>query len=101
MPAFRYTGHFAGQPFSLVLSFRFTGVATSTATPTDIRITVVGTYGHLPVAAVITAPANGPSSTGPAHLTGNIGHWKVSADIPAPTGTSTTQSAIVHYVVSG
>jgi len=98
VPAFRYTGQFAGQPFSLVLSFHFTGLPTS---PTNIEITVVGTYGHMPVAAVITAPANGPSSADPAHLTGNIGHWKISADIPAPTGTSTGQSATVHYVVSG
>jgi hypothetical protein len=101
VPAFRYTGQFAGQPFSLVLSFHFAGIAALTTSPTNFRITVVGTYGHMPVAAVITAPTNGPSSTGPAHLTGNIGHWKVTADIPAPTGTPTSQSATVRYVVSG
>ncbi|HEY5153753.1 MAG TPA: hypothetical protein VIJ47_03395, partial [Acidimicrobiales bacterium] len=98
VPAYRYTGKFAGQPFSLTLSFHFTGSVTA---PTSISITAAGTYGHMPVAAVITAPTNGASSTGPARLTGNIGHWKITADIPAPTGTSTSQSATVHYVVSG
>ena len=98
VPAYRYTGQFAGQPFSLTLSFHFTGPVTA---PTSISITAAGTYGHMPVAAVITAPANGAASTGPAHLTGTIGHWRITADIPAPTGTPTSQSATVHYVVSG
>ena len=64
-------------------------------------MTAPGTYGHLPAAAVITAPTNSAPGTGTAHLTGNIGHWTVTADIPAPTGTATSQSATVHYVVSG
>ena len=100
VPAFRYTGQFAGQPFSLVVSFHFSGLSATTA-PTSVAMTVAGTYGHMPVAAVLTAPANGPTNAEPAHLTGNIGHWRVSADVLSPTGTSTTQSVTVHYVVSG
>ncbi len=62
---------------------------------------MVGTYGSMPVAAVVTVPPNGPTTGHPARLTGSVGQWKVSADIPTATGSSSRQSATVHYVVSG
>jgi hypothetical protein len=101
VPAFRYTGQFAGKSFTLVLSFRILGNNPSTGSPTDYRITVVGNFGSMPVAATVTALPSGPSTAQPAHFSGNIGHWKVTGEIPAPTGTSTQQTATVHYVVSG
>ncbi len=104
VPAFRYTGQFAGKPFSLVLSFRVEGqnpLTIATASSAKFRFTAVGTYGTMPVTAVVTVPPNGPTNGHPAHLTGSIGHWKVSADIPTATGSSSKQSATVHYVVSG
>jgi len=104
VPELRYTGQLAGKPFSLVLSFRIVGqrpLTIATASSAKFRFTVVGTYGNMPVAAVVTIPPNGPTNGHPAHLTGSIGHWKVSADIPTAAGSSSKQSATVHYVVSG
>jgi len=101
VPAFRYTGQFAGKSFTLVLSFRILGKNPLTGSPADYRITVVGNFGSMSVAATVTAPTSGPSTAQPAHFSGNIGHWKVTGEIPAPTGTSTQQTATVHYVVSG
>lgn len=104
VPEFRYTGRFAGEPFSLVLSFRVEGtypLTIATASSATFRFTVVGTYGGMSVTAVVTVPPNGPTNGHPAHLTGSIGHWKVSVDIPTATGSTNRQSATVHYVVSG
>jgi hypothetical protein len=101
VPAFRYTGQFAGKSFTLVLSFRILGKNPLTGSPTDYRITVAGNFGSMPVAATVTAPPSGPSTAQPAHFSGNIGHWKVTGEIPASTGTSTQQTVTVHYVVSG
>lgn len=100
VPAFRYTGHFAGKPFALVLSFRISGSNPATGSPPNYRITVAGTFGSMPVAATVTAPRSG-SPTAPAHFSGTIGHWKVTGDIPPPTGTSTRQTVTAHFVVSG
>jgi hypothetical protein len=104
VPAFRYTGQLAGRSFALVLSFQLLSVNplnSSSAPSPRFRITVVGSYGGMPVTATVGVPETGPTTGHPAHLTGNIGHWKVSADIPRSTGTSTRQSATVHYSVSG
>ncbi len=101
VPAYRYTGRFAGRSFALVLSFRILGLNPATGSSAGYRITVAGTFGSMRVAAIVTAPLSGPSTGNPAHFSGNIGHWKVTGDIPPATGTATRKSTTVHYVVSG
>jgi hypothetical protein len=104
VPEFRSTGQFAGKPFSVVLSFQVEGqdpLTIATAPSAKLRFTVAGTHGTMPVTGLVTVPPNGPTDTRPARLTGNIGHWKISADIPTSTGSSDKQSATVRYVVNG
>jgi hypothetical protein len=101
---FRYTGRFAGKPFTLALSFQVEGgrpLTFATAPSAKLRFTVTGHYGNLPVRGTFAVLPEGPTSARPAHLTGSIGHWRISADLPPATGSSARQSATVHYVVSG
>jgi hypothetical protein len=104
VPEYRYTGQFAGKPFSIVLAFQVEGstpLTIGTASSARFRFTVHGTYDDMPITGVVTVPPQGPTNGHPAHLTGTIGHWHVSADIPNATGSSSQQSATVHFVVSG
>jgi hypothetical protein len=104
VPEYRYTGRFAGRPFSFVLSFQVTsknGLTIATASSATFRFSVSGHFDDMPVTAVVTVPPQGPTHGHPAHLTGTIGHWHISADIPNVPGSSSTRTVTVPFVVSG
>ena len=105
IPVYRYRGTFAGSPFDLTLTFRFSALGAAESAPSTTGrtlVTVSGTYGRSAVHGTVTASATtGPTVADPARFAGTVGHWKVTGTFTAPTGTANLQTATAHYVISG
>ncbi len=105
-PAFRYRGLFAGTPFALTLTYTVPSAYSSDPATVGSAaglslFSVTGTYGNSPVHATVSAPQGGPASDQPAHVTGTIGHWRVTGTFTRATASGSQRTVTAHFVVSG